>query len=133
MKLPGVSDRTHTLTHHGNEPEKLEQLAKVEEAGLKNLGRFLEGLAAVNEGGRSLLDDTAVFFGSNMSNGSNHSNVNLPVLLAGGGLKHGQHMQFDLRNNTPLCNLYVSMLQHMGLERDTFSTGTGTLTGLELA
>jgi len=133
VKLPGVSDRTHTLTHHGNEPEKLEQLAKVEEAGLKNLGRFLAGLAAVNEGGSSLLDDTAVLFGSNMSNGSNHSNVNLPVLLAGGRFKHGQHLQFDLKNNTPLCNLFVSMLQHMGLERDAFSTSTGTLTGLEVA
>ncbi len=133
VKLPGMSDRTHTLTHHGNEPEKLEQLAKVEEAGLKNLGRFLAGLAAVNEGGSSLLDDTAVLFGSNMSNGSNHSNVNLPVLLAGGRFKHGQHLQFDLKNNTPLCNLFVSMLQHMGVERDVFSTSTGTLSGLEMA
>ena len=133
VKLPGVSDRTHTLTHHGNEPEKLEQLAKVEEAGLKNLGRFLEGLAAVNEGGSSLLDDTAVLFGSNMSNGSNHSNVNLPINLAGGRFKHGQHLQFDPKNNTPLCNLFVSMLQHMGLERDAFSTSTGALTGLEVA
>jgi hypothetical protein len=133
VKLPGVSDRTHTLTHHGNEPEKLEQLAKVEEAGLKNLSRFLAGLVAVNEGGRSLLDDTAVLFGSNMSNGSNHSNVNLPIILAGGSFKHGQHLQFDLKNNTPLCNLFVSMLQHMGVERDAFSTSTGTLTGLEMA
>ncbi len=133
VKLPGVSDRTHSLTHHGNEPEKLEQLAKVEEAGLKNLGRFLAGLAAVNEGGSSLLDDTAVLFGSNMSNGSNHSNVNLPILLAGGRFKHGQHLQFDLKNNTPLCNLFVSMLQHLGLERDAFSSSTGTLTGLEIA
>jgi len=133
VKLPGVSDRTHTLTHHGNEPEKLEQLARVEEAGLKNLGRFLAGLAAVNEGGSSLLDDTAVLFGSNMSNGSNHSNVNLPILLAGGRFKHGRHLQFDLKNNTPLCNLYVSMLQHMGLERDAFSTSTGPLRGLDLA
>ena len=133
VKLPGVSDRTHTLTHHGNEPEKLEQLAKVEEAGLKNLGRFLSGLAAVNEGSGSLLDSTAVLFGSNMSNGSNHSNVNLPILLAGGRFKHGQHLQFDLKNNTPLCNLFVSMLQHMGLERDSFSSSTGTLSGLEMA
>ena len=133
VKLPGVSDRTHTLTHHGNEPEKLEQLAKVEEAGLKNLGRFLTGLASVNEGGSSLLDDTAVLFGSNMSNGSNHSNVNLPILLAGGRFRHGQHLGFDQKNNTPLCNLFVSVLQHMGLERDSFSSSTGTLSGLDPA
>ncbi len=133
VKLPGVSDRTHTLTHHGNEPEKLEQLAKVEESGMKNLARFLTQLAGVNEGSGSLLDETAVVFGSNMSNGSNHSNVNLPILLAGGRFRHGQHLQFDLKNNTPLCNLFVSMLQHMGLEHDSFSTSTGTLTGLERA
>jgi hypothetical protein len=133
VKVPGVSDRTHSLTHHGNEPEKLEQLSKVEESGMKNLARFLTQLAAVNEGERSLLDETAVLFGSNMSNGSNHSNVNLPILLAGGRFKHGQHLQCDLKNNTPLCNLFVSMLQHMGLERDAFSTSTGTLSGLERA
>jgi hypothetical protein len=133
VKLPGVSHGTHTLTHHGNEPEKLDQLARVEESGMKNLARFLSGLAAVNEGRSTLLDQTAVLFGSNMSNGSNHSNVNLPILLAGGRFKHGNHLQFDLKNNTPLCNLFVSMLQHMGLERDAFSTSTGTLSGLELA
>ena len=133
VKVPGVSDRTHSLTHHGNEPEKIEQLAKVEEAGMKNLGRFLDQLAGVNEGAGSLLDDTAVLFGSNMSNGSNHSNVNLPILLAGGRFRHGQHLEFDKKNNTPLCNLFVSMLQHMGLEEDRFSSSTGTLTGLEVA
>jgi hypothetical protein len=133
VKVPGVSDRTHSLTHHGNEPEKIEQLALVEEAGMKNLGRFLDQLAAVNEGQGSLLDETAVLFGSNMSNGSNHSNVNLPILMAGGRFRHGQHLQFDKKNNTPLCNLFVSMLQHMGLEVDRFSSSTGTLTGLEVA
>jgi hypothetical protein len=133
VKVPGVSDRTHSLTHHGNEPDKIEQLAKVEEAGMKNLGRFLDQLAAVNEGSDSLLDETAVLFGSNMSNGSNHSNANLPILLAGGRFRHGQHLEHDKKNNTPLCNLFVSMLQHMGLEKDSFSSSTGTLTGLEVA
>jgi hypothetical protein len=132
IRALGVSDQTHSLTHHGNEPEKLAQLAKVEEAGVKNLARFLEQLSRVNEGGSSLLDETAVLFGSNMSNGSNHSNVNLPILLAGGRFRHGQHLQYDLKNNTPLCNLFVSMLQHMGLEHDAFSTSTGTLSGLSL-
>ncbi len=133
VKIPGVSQATHSLTHHGNEPEKIDQLARIEEAGMKNLGRFLAGLAAVNQGGSNLLDDTAVLFGSNMSNASNHSNANLPILLAGGRFKHGKHLQFDLKNNTPLCNVFVSMLQHMRLEQDAFSTSTGTLSGLELA
>ncbi len=132
LKLPGVHDRTHSLTHHGNEPEKLEQLAKIEEAGIRNLGRFLSGLSGVREGDKTLLDQTMVLFGSNMASGNSHSNTNLPILLAGGGFRHGQHLQFDLKNNTPLCNLYVSMLQRLGLETDKFASSTGTLSGLDL-
>lgn len=64
---------------------------------------------------------------------NSHSNVNLPVLLAGGGFKHGQHLAFDQQNNYPLANLYVSMLQRLGLETDKFSTGISTCRGLELA
>ncbi|MBI3875026.1 MAG: hypothetical protein HY300_03500, partial [Verrucomicrobia bacterium] len=63
---------------------------------------------------------------------NSHSNVNLPVLLAGGGFKHGQHLGFDTTNNYPLANLYVSMLQRLGLETDKFSTSKGTMRGLEL-
>jgi hypothetical protein len=133
VKLPGVSDRTHSLTHHGNEPEKLEQLARVEEAGIQNLARFLTGLSGVREGGSTLLDRTMVLFGSNMASGNSHSNTNLPVLLAGGGFKHGQHLRFDLKNNAPLCNLYLSMLQRLGIECDQFASSTGTLTGLDVA
>ena len=129
LNLPGVHDRTHSLTHHGNEPEKLEQLAKIEEAGIKNLGRFLNGLSSVKEIDWTLLDQTMVLFGSNMANGNSHSNTNLPILLAGGGFKHGQHLKFDQKNNTPLCNVYVSMLQRMGIETDKFASSTGTLHG----
>ena len=68
-----------------------------------------------------------------MGNASSHSNVNLPVLLAGGGFKHGQHIAHDTKNNYPLPNLFVSMLQRLGLETDEFSTGKGTMKGLELA
>lgn len=131
LKLPGVNDRTHSLTHHGNEPEKLEQLAKIEEAGIQNLASFLSGLSSVKEGNQTLLDNTMVLFGSNMASGNSHSNTNLPILLAGGGFKHGQHLQFDLKNNTPLANLYLSMLQRMGIESEKFASSTGTLTGLD--
>ena len=132
-KIEGVTERTHALTHHGNQPEKLDQLARIEEAGLKNLARFLGGLAGVQEGGSSLLDQTMVLFGSNMSSGNSHSSVNLPIILAGGGFRHGQHLQFDQKNNTPLCNVFVTMLQRLGLETDQFASSTGTLTGLEAA
>jgi hypothetical protein len=131
-KLPGVSNRTHSLTHHGNEPEKLAELRRIDEAGLGALTGFLQGLAGVNEGEGRLLDSTMVLFGSNMSNGNAHLNTNLPILLAGGGFRHGQHLAFDQKNNLPLANVFVSMLQRLGLETDAFSSSTGTVTGLEM-
>jgi hypothetical protein len=67
-----------------------------------------------------------------MGSANSHSNVNLPVLLAGGGFRHGQHLAFDTENNYPLSNLYVSMLQRLGIETDTFSSGRGTMSGLEM-
>ena len=72
-----------------------------------------------------------VFLGSNLGNGSSHSVKNLPVLLAGGGLRHGSHVRFDPQDPPPLCNLYVSMLQRLGIETDTFGPSSGTLTGLD--
>ncbi len=74
-----------------------------------------------------------VLYGTPMGSANSHSNVNLPVLLAGGGFKHGQHLAFNTTNNYPLTNLYVSMLQRLGIETDQFSTGKGTLRGLEMA
>ena len=74
-----------------------------------------------------------VLYGTCMGSANSHSNVNLPVLLAGGGFKHGQHLAFDQTNNYPLTNLFVSMLQRMGLEADRFASSTGTMRGLELA
>ena len=74
-----------------------------------------------------------VYFGSNLGNASYHSTKNLPVLLAGGGFKHGQHLAFDPKNPPPLWNLYVSMLQRLGIEADKFGSSTGTLTGLEMS
>jgi hypothetical protein len=85
------------------------------------------------EDGESLLDRTTVFFSSNLGDAGKHSVKNMPVLLAGGGFKHGQHLAFDENNHPPLCNLFVSMLQRMGIEADKFGSSTGTLTGLEAA
>ena len=81
----------------------------------------------------SLLDRTMVFFSSNLGNASTHSTKSLPVLLAGGGFRHGQHLAFDAENPVPLCNLYVSVLQRLGIEMDRFSSATGTVPGLEPA
>ena len=81
-------------------------------------------LKAKQEGGASLLAGTMVLFGSNLGNANSHDTGNLPILLAGGGFKHGQHLAFDARNNLPLCNLFVPMLQRLGLETDRFGSST---------
>ncbi len=91
----------------------------------------LAKLKQTQEDDANLLDRTMVFLGSNLGDGSSHSVRNLPVLLAGGGFKHGQHLPFDPQNSPPLCNLYVSMLQRLGIETDKFGTSTSALNGLE--
>lgn len=128
--VPGVKNETHGLTHHGNEPEKIAELRRIEEAQLKVFGELLTGLGETRETGGSLLDHTQVLYGSCLGNANSHSNQNLPVLLAGGGFRHGGHLAFDRTNNTPLANLFVSMLQDLDIEADKFATSTGTLRGL---
>lgn len=123
----------HNITHHGNRPETVAELRAHEEAQFGALGSFLDQLAAAREEGQSLLDRTMVLYGTCMGSANSHSNVNLPVLLAGGGFRHGQHLAFDTKNNYPLTNLYVSMLQRLGLETSEFSTGKGPMKGLEMA
>jgi len=128
--IPGVTLGHHDLSHHGKEPTKLEQLKIVELETMKQLRDLLTKLRGTKEEGATLLDRTTVFLGSNLGDGSSHSVKNLPVLLAGGGFKHGQHLAFDPANPPPLCNVFVSILQRLGLQVDKFSSSTGTLTGL---
>jgi hypothetical protein len=127
----GVSLGHHDLSHHGKDPNKIKQLAMVETEMLKTFREFLTKLKESKEEGETLLDRTSVFFSSNLGNASNHSTKNLPVILAGGGFRHGRHLAFDAKDHPPLSNLYVSMLQRMGIEADRFGSSTGTLTGLE--
>jgi hypothetical protein len=87
-------------------------------------------MQASPEAGGTLLDNTQVLYGSCLGNANSHSNQNLPLILAGGGFRHGQHLIYDSVNNTPLANLYVSMLQQLGVETDKFATSTGALKGL---
>ncbi len=130
--IPGVETGTHPLTHHGNQPDKLAELRLIEEAQLKELANLLDGLASTKSVDGSLLDRTSVLYGTCMGNANAHSNLNLPTLLAGGGFKHGQHLAFDKDKNYPLPNLFVSVLQRLGVEADKFATATGTFTGLEM-
>ena len=129
--IAGVDTDHHMLSHHARDPEKIAQLAIVEMAIVTALGRFLGKLADSSEAEYSLLDQTMVLFGSNLGNASNHDTRNMPILLAGGGFRHGQHLAFDQQENYPLTNLFVSMLQQLGLEIDDFVSSTGTMTGLD--
>ena len=128
--LAGVDEDWHNLSHHGKDAKKIEQLAKIELEEMKLFAKFMERLEDVKEGGHSLLDQTAIFSGSNLGNASSHNNTNLPVIAAGGRFKHGQHLSFDPEKAPPLCNLFVSYFQHLGIEVDRFSSGTGTLSGI---
>jgi hypothetical protein len=128
--VPGVKNETHGLTHHGNEPDKIAELRRIEEAQLRVFGEMLAAFRDTRETGGNLLDRTQVLYGSCLGNANSHSNQNLPMILAGGGFRHGQHLNFDTVNNTPLANLYVSMLQGLGVEADKFASSTGTLRGL---
>lgn len=129
--IPGVSLGHHDLSHHGKDPGKLNQLKIIEAETMKTLGEFLAKLRQSREETSDLLGSTTVFLGSNLGDASSHSVRNLPVLVAGGGFRHGQHLAFDPQKPPPLCNLYLSMLQRLGIETDRFSNSTGTLTGLD--
>ena len=123
----------HNITHHGNRPEALSELRGHEERQFDALNGFLNALRSTKEQGDTLLDRTQILYGTCMGSANSHSNVNLPVLLAGGGFRHGQHLAFDKVNNLPLTNLHVSMLQRIGIQTGEFSTGRSTMRGLEMA
>ena len=123
--LDGVDESYHSLSHHGRSEEKLDQLAIVEQAVIDHWANFLRQLQ-----GAELLDDTMVLLTSNLGNASSHDNRNMPVLFGGGGYQHGQHLAFSQTNNYPLPNLYLSMLQNLGLEQGRFATSTSTMKGL---
>lgn len=130
VELPGVAIGHHDATHHGQDEGKLRQLAIIEEAEMRLLAEFLAKLKATNEGGTSLLDRTVVFYGSNMGNGSAHTCDNLPIILAGGGFKHGGYVAYerkDNRDSKPLANLFVRMFQQLGIETDRFGSSKGVL------
>jgi hypothetical protein len=94
---------------------------------MKLLNRRLHSLAAKKENGLRLLDRTMVLYGSNMGDANIHDNTNLPILLAGGGFKHGQHLSFKSDRDTPLCNLFVTMLQRLGVETEAFASSNGRI------
>lgn len=133
VELDGVTEAHHSLSHHGQDEDKLTQLAILENAIIGEWANFVRKLKSQQESAGSLLDQTMVLLTSNLGNASSHDNKNMPVLFAGGGFRHGQHLAFNKNDNYPLPNLYLSALHRLGLHQDKFATSTGTMTGLELA
>jgi hypothetical protein len=123
-----TTDGYHNLSHHGQAVEKVKQLEDADRQQMALLHKLLKNLAAKPDGDARLLDRTMILYGSNMGDANTHDNSNLPILLAGGGFKHGQHLAFKRDANTPLSNLFVTMLQQMGAEVDVFGSSTGVLT-----
>ena len=137
VSLRGVDDGWHNLSHHGKDPDKIEKLAIIEREEMRLFAELLSRLDAVQEGDHTLLDQCAILLGSNLGNASSHNNTNLPVITAGGRMRHAGHLAFgeagDASSGTPpLCRLFVSYLQHLGIETDQFSSGTGTMPGLAM-
>lgn len=127
-----ITDGYHNLSHHGKNESKLKQLEAIDSWHMKLLAELLGKLQAAQEGGETLLDRSMVLYGSNFGDANKHTTTNMPVLLAGGGFQHGQHLAFDTNRNYPLPNLFVSMLHRMGIPADKFASATGPMRGLEL-
>lgn len=127
-----TTDGYHNLSHHGQAEEKVQQLEEADQRQMTLLAELMRNLARRTEGDRRLLDRTMILYGSNMGDSNTHDNTNLPILLAGGGFQHGKHLAFDREQNTPLSNLFVSMLQQLAIETDEFGSSTGTLTGMRV-
>ncbi len=122
----------HSMSHHGKSEEKLKLLKSADEMHMDLIADLLTSLNSVREDGETLLDRTMVVYGSNMNSAQTHSTTNLPVIFAGGGFRHGQHLVFDQAHNYPLPNLFVSVLQRQGIEAEKFASSTGTMRGLEV-
>jgi hypothetical protein len=130
--IEGVKENHHGLSHHGNNKTKIDELKVIEKAEMGVFRDFLAALRDTPDGAGTLLDQTQVLIGSNLGDASGHGTSNLPIILAGGGWKHGQHIAGDRRPqaNTPLCNVYVSMMQRFGMKVDKFGSSTGAMNQL---
>ncbi len=130
----GLTGGYHGFSHHGKAEVLQRGLLVIEKFQTTQFAQFLDQLKSIRDvDGAPLLDRTIVVFGSGMGNGSSHSNKDLPLLLAGGGFRHGEHKVYPTDRRVPACNLFTSMLQQFGVEVDRFNTASGTLTGLEVA
>ncbi len=124
----GVPDPHHPTSHHGNRPEKLAKIAKINRFHVSLFAYFLERLKATREGGGTLLDHSLYLYGSGMGNPNVHDHTNLPILVAGGAagrMKGGRHIRY--REATPLANLHLTMLDKVGVRLDSFQDSQGKI------
>ena len=124
----GVNEGHHSLSHHQNDRDKLEKISKINTFHVEQLSYMLQKMKSIPEGEGSLLDHCMVVYGSGISDGNRHNNENLPIVLAGRGggwIRPGRHIQYS--GDTPLNNLFVTMLNQAGATTDTFNDSTGTL------
>ncbi len=135
IKVSGTSitDGYHNLSHHGMNSEKIEQLEAIDRSHMRLFGELVGGLNGVEEVEGNLLKNSIVMYGSNFGDANKHTTTNMPMLVAGGRLKHGQHLAFDRNSNYPLPNLFVSLIQSMGIPEEKFATSTGPMRGLHIA
>jgi hypothetical protein len=127
----GVSDPHHPLTHHGNDPEKIAKVAKINQFHVSLFAEFLQKLQTTPEGDGTLLDHSLYLYGSGMGNPNVHDHVNLPILVAGGAagkMRGGRHIRFD--NPTPLANLHLTLLNKVGVPLDSFADSQGQIDDL---
>ena len=124
----GIDKSYHGLSHHGKDEAAIADLIKLETHQIEHFGKFLTRLAGIKDGDKTLLDSTAVLFGSGIGDGNSHTNSDLPIILAGGGYRHGEFRKVESSGSkkVPLCNLYLDIAQKMGLETDAFGTSTST-------
>lgn len=125
---PELVGNHHDNSHHGQDDSKIAKLATIEDIEMHAFGQFLEAMRATAEGDGTLLDHTVVVSASNLGNASAHSGENLPVIVAGGGLKHAGHLAFDRSKNVRLSNLFVRVAREVGAEIDSFGTSDGIVT-----
>jgi hypothetical protein len=124
----GVPDAHHNLSHHQNNPEKLGKIAKIDNFYVTQLAYFLQRLKDTKEGNQNLLDSSMVIYGGGISDGNTHDHDRLPIILAGhgnGGLNPGRHV--NLKEKVPMTNLYLAMLDRMGVKAERMGDSTGVL------
>jgi hypothetical protein len=130
----GIADGHHPLTHHMNKPDMMEKVAQINTYHVEQFARWVAKLKASKEGDRSVLDNSMIVYGAGLSDGNRHTHEDLPTMIVGTGggfIKPGRRIVY--RKETPMCNLFLTMMDRMGTRMEHFGDSTGHLDGLDVA